>query len=77
LPHIKAKVIYGGVPLAQDKKEMAEPPQVLIATPGRLLHLMNDGTLNLSGVKYFILDECDQILEALGIADCFFLFVLY
>jgi ATP-dependent RNA helicase UAP56/SUB2 len=65
LPHIKAKVIYGGVPLAQDKKEMAEPPQVLIATPGRLLHLMNDGTLNLSGVKYFILDECDQILEAL------------
>lgn len=65
LPHIKAKVIYGGVPLAQDKKELAEPPQVLIATPGRLLHLLNDGTLNLSGVKYFILDECDQILEEL------------
>jgi len=44
---------------------MAEPPQVLIATPGRLLHLLNDGTISLSGVKYFILDECDQILEEL------------
>jgi len=65
LPHIKAKVIYGGVPLAQDKKELAEPPQVLIATPGRLKHLVTDGTLSLSGVKYFILDECDQMLQEL------------
>jgi len=66
LPHIKAKVIYGGVPLVQDKKEMADPPQVLIATPGRLLHLVNDGTISLAGVKYFILDECDQMLEELS-----------
>jgi superfamily II DNA/RNA helicase len=65
LPHIKAKVIYGGVPLAQDKKELAEPPQVLIATPGRLKHLVTDGTLSLSSVKYFILDECDQMLQEL------------
>jgi len=42
---------------------LAEPPQVLIATPGRLKHLVTDGTLNLSTVKYFILDECDQMLQ--------------
>jgi len=66
LPHIKAKVVYGGVPLIQDKKELGDnPPQVLIGTPGRLLHLANDKIINLSTVKYFILDECDQMLEDL------------
>jgi len=69
LPHIKAKVVYGGVPLAQDKKELAEPPQILIGTPGRLLHLVSDGTISLSEVKYFILDECDQMLEELDMRN--------
>jgi len=69
LPHIKAKVVYGGVPLAQDKKELAEPPQILIGTPGRLLHLVSDGTVSLSSVKYFILDECDQMLEELDMRN--------
>jgi ATP-dependent RNA helicase UAP56/SUB2 len=65
LPHIKAKVVYGGVPIVQDKKELQEPPQILIGTPGRLLHLAESSTINLSTVKFFILDECDQMLEEL------------
>jgi ATP-dependent RNA helicase UAP56/SUB2 len=69
LPHIKAKVVYGGVPLAQDKKELATPPQILIGTPGRLLHLATDGSINLSTVKFFILDECDQMLEELDMRN--------
>jgi len=69
LPHVKAKVVYGGVPLAQDKKELTEPPQILIGTPGRLLHLVTDGTISLSNVKYFILDECDQMLEELDMRN--------
>lgn len=69
LPHIKAKVVYGGVPLAQDKKELVEPPQILIGTPGRLLHLVSDGTISLAKVKHFILDECDQMLEELDMRN--------
>jgi len=70
LPHIKAKVVYGGVPLAQDKKEIGtEPPQILIGTPGRILHLATDNIINLGSIKYFILDECDQMLEELSMRN--------
>jgi len=66
LPHVKAKVVYGGVPVQQDIKELAaETPQILIGTPGRVLHLAMEGKINLQGVKHFILDECDQMLEEL------------
>jgi len=70
LPHIKAKVVYGGVPLAQDKKDLADnTPQILIGTPGRILHLATEKIINLSTVKYFILDECDQMLEELSMRN--------
>jgi len=65
LPHITAKMVCGGVPIAQDKKDLASPPQIIIGTPGRVLHLCNDGTIKLDHVKHFILDECDQMLEEL------------
>jgi len=66
LPHLKAKVVYGGVPIQQDKKDFAESmPQILIGTPGRVLHLANEKIVSFSNVKYFILDECDQMLEEL------------
>jgi len=69
LTHIKAKVVYGGVPVTHDKKELAEPPQVLIGTPGRVLHLVNEGIVNFKFVKHFILDECDQMLEQLDMRN--------
>jgi len=70
LPHIKAKVVYGGVPLAQDKKDLADnSPQILIGTPGRILHLATDKIINLGSVKYFILDECDQMIEELSMRN--------
>jgi len=53
LPHIKAKVVYGGVPIAHDVKELADPPQILIGTPGRLLHLANESKISLASVKFF------------------------
>jgi len=70
LPHIKAKVVYGGIPLAQDKKDLAlDPPQILIGTPGRVLHLATENIINLANIKYFILDECDQMLEELSMRN--------
>jgi ATP-dependent RNA helicase UAP56/SUB2 len=70
LPHIKAKVVYGGVPIVQDKKDLtSEPPQILIGTPGRVLHLVTEGIISLSNIKYFILDECDQMLEELSMRN--------
>jgi len=70
LPHIKAKVVYGGIPIMHDKKDLlANPPHILIGTPGRLLHLVSEGAIKLSSVKHFILDECDQMLEELDMRN--------
>jgi len=42
---------------------------ILIGTPGRLLELDNMKIINLLDIKYFVIDECDKILSALG--SCF------
>jgi ATP-dependent RNA helicase UAP56/SUB2 len=61
---VRSKVFYGGTPPAQDKKELADNPQIVIGTPGRILHLSRDGILKLGKVKHFVLDECDKMLES-------------
>merc|ERR1719168_284896 len=64
LPNIKAKVVYGGVNFNEHKKMIEEDcPHILIGTPGRVLHLINEKVLKLDNLKRFILDECDDILE--------------
>jgi len=67
LPHIKTAVFYGGIPVKQNLKLLAdEPPHIVIATPGRLNDLVNEQKkLDLSKVKQFVLDECDAMLSQL------------
>jgi len=40
-----------------------EPPHIIVGTPGRILALVKNKTLNLDKLKMFILDECDKVLE--------------
>jgi ATP-dependent RNA helicase UAP56/SUB2 len=47
-----------------------EPPHCVVGTPGRIQQLIREGDLKLDKVKHFILDECDQMLEALGGSRC-------
>merc|ERR1719242_1262193 len=64
LPKVKARVVYGGVPFSEHKEMMEkDQPSILIGTPGRVLHLLNENVLKLENLKRFILDECDDILE--------------
>jgi ATP-dependent RNA helicase UAP56/SUB2 len=68
LPDVRVSVVFGGIPFAEHQKliENRETrPSILIGTPGRILHLLNDGVLKLDRLKRFVLDECDQMLEAL------------
>jgi ATP-dependent RNA helicase RhlE len=60
---IKHAVVYGGV--SQYKQEIAlrNRPRLLVATPGRLLDLMNQGFVRLDRVTYFVLDEADRMLD--------------
>jgi len=57
------KFFFGGQPIALNRDALKNPPQVVIGTPGRILQLVNEGTLDLKNVKHFILDECDKMLH--------------
>uniref|UniRef100_A0A7S3E911 RNA helicase n=3 Tax=Rhodosorus marinus TaxID=101924 RepID=A0A7S3E911_9RHOD len=64
MPDLKVGVIYGGVPLKQDKEMLAtSTPHVIVGTPGRVLDLAQKKILDLSHIKFFVLDECDKMLE--------------
>jgi len=56
-------LIFGGVPENPQKRTMAKGVDVLIATPGRLLDLINQRALRLDAIEAFILDEADQMLD--------------
>jgi len=66
MPDFKSAVFYGGVPVKEHKDLLKnECPHAVVGTPGRILQLIRDGDLKLDKVKHFVLDECDQMLEAL------------
>lgn len=66
LPSIRTEVIYGGVPVRQHKEMLASnPPHIVVGTPGRVKDLINQKALNVHKVKFFVLDECDKVLEEL------------
>tara|TARA_X000001036_G_scaffold423914_1_gene448408 strand:- start:2368 stop:3558 length:1191 start_codon:yes stop_codon:yes gene_type:complete len=66
MPNVKAAVIYGGVNIKTQREELkANMPNVIVATPGRLKVLVQEGTISLKKCAHFILDECDKCLEKL------------
>jgi ATP-dependent RNA helicase RhlE len=56
-------VIFGGVGQAPQVKALARGVDILIATPGRLLDLMNQGFVRLDRLEIFVLDEADRMLD--------------
>ncbi|WP_407265393.1 DEAD/DEAH box helicase [Tenacibaculum maritimum] len=60
---LKVNAVYGGRPMAKDKKEIKHAPSILIGTPGRVAdHFAND-RFSKDGIKTLILDEFDKSLE--------------
>lgn len=69
LPTVKTAVFYGGIPVQSNRDILKDDtPHIVIGTPGRILQLAEEKALNLKHIKYFILDECDKMLESLGTA---------
>jgi len=56
-------VIFGGVKQGAQVQALRKGVDVLIATPGRLLDLMNQGIISLKDIEYFVLDEADRMLD--------------
>jgi ATP-dependent RNA helicase RhlE len=60
---IKQTIVFGGVPQSRQVNSMRNGVDIIVATPGRLLDLCNQGIVDLSTVETLILDEADQMLD--------------
>lgn len=60
---IRTVPIYGGVSQKPQVKRLSKGVEVIVATPGRLLDLINQGYINLKNIRYFVLDEADLMLD--------------
>ncbi|KAF2005258.1 P-loop containing nucleoside triphosphate hydrolase protein [Amniculicola lignicola CBS 123094] len=66
LPELKVAVFYGGTPVQKDievLKNKETHPHIIVGTPGRINALVRDKHLRLAGLKHFVLDECDKMLD--------------
>ncbi|MFV0595126.1 DEAD/DEAH box helicase [Shewanella sp.] len=60
---LKIQLLCGGIAQEDQLAELAAKPQLVVATPGRLLDLCTQSHISLESVKYLVLDEADRLLE--------------
>lgn len=60
---LQSTVVFGGVNQKRQVKKLNQGIDILTATPGRLLDLMNQGHISLRDVEVFVLDEADRMLD--------------
>ena len=63
MPHVKIAAIYGGQPMAKQIAQLQKNPQVVVATPGRLLDHMGRGNVWIGDIYTAVLDEADEMLK--------------
>lgn len=67
--NLKTLVIYGGVSQHPQTQQLKQGVDIVVATPGRLLDLINQRHVKLHDVKHFVLDEADMMLDMGMITD--------
>merc|ERR1712133_294309 len=66
MPDVKTSVFFGGMNIKKDQDTLKKNcPHIVVGTPGRILALTRERSLNLKNIKHFVLDECDKMLESL------------
>ncbi len=60
---LKQTIIYGGVPQQAQVDSLRKGSDIIIATPGRLLDLLNQKHISLHAIEHFVLDEADRMLD--------------
>ena len=63
IPGARIAVLYGGQPIVKQINALKRKPQIVIATPGRMLDHMNRGNIRLDAVHTMVLDEADEMLN--------------
>ncbi|KAL8263096.1 hypothetical protein R6Q59_024445 [Mikania micrantha] len=60
---VKVVVVYGGAPINQQLRELERGVDILVATPGRLVDLLERAKVSLQMIRYLALDEADRMLD--------------
>ena len=68
IPRCKVVSVVGGVPYPVQHKQLAQPVEILVATPGRLMDLMRSGRIDFKRLELLVLDEADRMLD-MGFID--------
>ena len=63
IPGVRIACLYGGQPIVKQQSQLKQNPQIIVATPGRLLDHMNRGNVRLDSVHTMVLDEADEMLN--------------
>jgi ATP-dependent RNA helicase RhlE len=61
--HLSVVTVFGGTSLNKNRQDVARGVDILVATPGRLIDLVEQGMLTLRNVEILVLDEADQMLD--------------
>lgn len=60
---LKVVAIYGKSPIVNQEKELKQKTHIVVGTPGRVIDHIERGTLDLSAIKYVVIDEADEMLN--------------
>ncbi len=63
IPGVRIACLYGGQPIAKQINQLKQNPQIVVATPGRLLDHLNRGNIRLDAIHTMVLDEADEMLN--------------
>ncbi len=63
LPEIRIVPVYGGEDIRKQLMALDRTPQIIVATPGRLIDLIRRGKVRLDNIQYLVLDEADEMLD--------------
>ena len=68
IPHMHIIPVYGGASIVTQMNELKHGAQIIVATPGRLIDLMERGKVKLDNIRNVVLDEADEMLN-MGFSD--------
>jgi ATP-dependent RNA helicase DeaD len=68
IPNSYVAAVYGGTSISQQIRDIKKGVNIVVATPGRLIDLIERGAINLQDINYVVLDEADEMLN-MGFAD--------
>lgn len=68
LPSMQVLAVYGGTSIGQQIRDLKRGVQIVVATPGRLIDLIERKAINLEQIEYVVLDEADEMLN-MGFQD--------